>query len=153
MPSLLIWTPSTSPLGANIPPQLPIPHVRSKDSHFAPPCPVALGLNCLGRDEEELHIIFFLYIYIYIYIYIFFFFFWRIVDLTVFQVHSKVIQLHRYTYIILEIIFHYSLLQDSNCSSLCDTVNLCCLLLIYFFKSRSLAFYSLLSQASGIKMS
>ena len=65
MPSLLIWTPSASPLGANIPPQLPIPHVRSKDSHFAPPCPVALGLNCLGREEEEPHIIFSL-IYIHI---------------------------------------------------------------------------------------
>ena len=51
--------------GANIPPQLPVPHVRSKDSHFAPPCPAALGLNSFRREEEELHIIFFL-IYIHI---------------------------------------------------------------------------------------
>ena len=49
-----------------------------------------------------------------------------------FQVHSKVYQL--YTYIILEIIFHYSLLQDTDYSSLCYTViNICCLLQVYFF--------------------
>ena len=29
-----------------------------------------------------------------------------------FQVHSKVIQLYKYTYIIFEIIFHHILLQD-----------------------------------------
>ena len=51
--------------------------------------------------------------------------------LTMFQVHSKVYQL--YIYIILEIIFHYSLLQDTDYSSLCYTViNLCCLLQVYF---------------------
>ena len=52
--------------------------------------------------------------------------------LTMFQVHSKVIQLYKYTYIIFEIIFHHKLLQDTDCSSLCYTVNLCCLLHIYF---------------------
>ena len=36
-----------------------------------------------------------------------------------FQVHSKVIQLYIYTYIIFEIIFHYKLLKDTNYSSLC----------------------------------
>ena len=49
-----------------------------------------------------------------------------------FQVHSKVIQLYMYTYIIFEIIFHYSLLQDIDYSSLCYTTNLSCLLHIYF---------------------
>ena len=60
-----------------------------------------------------------------------------------FQVHSKVIQLYIYTnniyeymynlnmymYIIFQIIFYYRLLQDTNCSSLCYTVNLftCCI--------------------------
>ena len=46
-----------------------------------------------------------------------------------FQVHSKVIQLHIQTYIIFQIIFHYRLLQDIDYSSLCY----CCLLNIYFF--------------------
>ena len=45
--------------------------------------------------------------------------------LTVFQVHSKVIQLH--TYIIFQIISHYRLLQDFYYSSLGYTVNLCCI--------------------------
>ena len=35
-----------------------------------------------------------------------------------FQVHSKVIQLYKYTYIIFQIIFHYRLLQDIDYSSL-----------------------------------
>ena len=47
--------------------------------------------------------------------------------LTMFQVHSKVIQLYIYTFIIFEIIFHYRLLKDIDCSSLCYTVNLYCL--------------------------
>ena len=38
--------------------------------------------------------------------------------LPMFQVHSKVIQLYIYTYIIFEIIFYYRLLQDINYSSL-----------------------------------
>ena len=42
------------------------------------------------------------------------------------QEHSKVIQLYTYTCIIFEIISHYSLLQDTDYSSLCHTVNLCC---------------------------
>ena len=45
-----------------------------------------------------------------------------------------VIQLYIYTYSSFEIIFHYRLLQDIDYSSLCHTVNLCCLLHIYFFK-------------------
>ena len=52
--------------------------------------------------------------------------------LTTFQVHSKVIQLYIYTYIIFQIIFHYRLLQDIDSSSLCYTVNLSCLWHIYF---------------------
>ena len=50
-----------------------------------------------------------------------------------FQVHSKVIQLYIYTYIILENIFHCRLLQDIDYSSLCYTVKFCSLLQIYFF--------------------
>ena len=61
--------------------------------------------------------------------------------LTVFQVHNKVVQLYKYTYIIFEIIFHHVLLQDIDYSSLCYTVNLCCLLHIYFL-IKNLAFYS-----------
>ena len=52
--------------------------------------------------------------------------------LTMFQAHSKVIQLYMYTYIIFHVIFHYRLLEDIDCGSLCYTVNLCCLLHIYF---------------------
>ena len=51
-----------------------------------------------------------------------------------FQVHSKVIQLYIYTYIILKITFHYRLLQEIDYSSLCYTVNLCCLVCTLFFK-------------------
>ena len=51
-----------------------------------------------------------------------------------FQVHSKVIQLYIYTYIILNIIFHFRLLQYVDSCSLCYTVNFCCLLHIYFLK-------------------
>ena len=36
-----------------------------------------------------------------------------------------------YAYISFHIIFHYRLLQDIDYSSLCYTVNLCCLLCIY----------------------
>ena len=39
--------------------------------------------------------------------------------LTMFQVHSKVIQLYKYTYIIFEIIFHHRLLQDIDSSCCC----------------------------------
>ena len=48
------------------------------------------------------------------------------------QVHNKMFQLYKYTYIIFEIIFHYRLLQDIGYGSLCYIVNLCCLLHIYF---------------------
>ena len=57
------------------------------------------------------------------------------------QVHSKLIQLYIYTYIVFEIIFHYRLLQYIDYSSLWYTVNLCFLLHIYFL-IRNLAFYS-----------
>ena len=50
-----------------------------------------------------------------------------------FQVHNKVIQLYKYTYIIFDIIFHHRLLQDTDYSPLCYRANLCCLLYIYFF--------------------
>ena len=57
--------------------------------------------------------------------------------LTVFPVHSKVIQLCKYTYIIFDIIFHNRLLQDIDCSSLCYTVNhhffYWCILFIFLF--------------------
>ena len=54
--------------------------------------------------------------------------------LTMFQMHSKVIQLYKHTYIIFEIIFHHRLLQDIHHSSLCYTVNFCCLLHYLFFR-------------------
>ena len=38
--------------------------------------------------------------------------------LTLFQVHSKVVQLYKYAYIIFETIFHHKLLQDTDYSSL-----------------------------------
>ena len=53
--------------------------------------------------------------------------------LTMFQVHSKVIQLYKYTYIIFEIIFHHRLLQDIDYSPLCHRVNLCCFMHYLFF--------------------
>ena len=52
--------------------------------------------------------------------------------LTMFQVHSKVIQLHKYIYIIFEIIFHPRLLQGIDSGYVCYMVNLYCLLHIYF---------------------
>ena len=52
--------------------------------------------------------------------------------LLMFQVHIKVVQLYKYIYIIFEIFFHYRLLQDIDYGSLCYTINLCCLLYIYF---------------------
>ena len=58
-----------------------------------------------------------------------------------FQVHSKVIQLYKYPYIIFQIIFHHRLLEDIDNRSLCSTVNLCCLFHIFFIIS-NLAFYS-----------
>ena len=58
-----------------------------------------------------------------------------------FQVHNKVIQLYKYTYIIFDLIFHHRLLQDIDYSSQWCTVNLCCLLHIYF-SIRNPAFYS-----------
>ena len=47
-----------------------------------------------------------------------------------FMVHSKVIQLYIYTYIIFEIIFCYRLLQDID-YTVYYTINLCCMLHIY----------------------
>ena len=46
-----------------------------------------------------------------------------------FQVHSKVIQLYKYTYVILEIIVRHRLLQDIDYSFPCYTVNFvtCCI--------------------------
>ena len=58
-----------------------------------------------------------------------------------FQVHNKVIQLFKSTYIIFKSIFHAKLLQYIDYSSLSYTVNLCCLLHIYFLIT-NLASYS-----------
>ena len=44
---------------------------------------------------------------------------------------NKVIQLCIYIYIILQILFHYQLLQDIEYNSLCYTVSLCCLSILY----------------------
>ena len=52
--------------------------------------------------------------------------------LTMLQVNSKVIQLYKYTYLIFEIIFYHRLSQDIDYSFICYTVNLGCLLHIYF---------------------
>ena len=60
------------------------------------------------------------YVYTYIYTLL------KYSRLTMFRGHSKVIQLHRYTYIIFEVIFYHRLLQDIDYSSLCYTANLCC---------------------------
>ena len=60
--------------------------------------------------------------------------------LTMLQMCSKMIELYISTYIIFEIIFHCMLLQDIDYSSLCYTVNLCCLMQIYF-SIINLAFY------------
>ena len=45
---------------------------------------------------------------------LFFVFIYIIEIYLTFHVHSKVIQLYIYTYIIFQIIFHYRLLQDIN---------------------------------------
>ena len=55
-----------------------------------------------------------------------------------FQVHSKLIQLYKYTYIIFEII---SIIDDYKILTIVPyAVKLCCLLHIYFL-IRNLAFY------------
>ena len=68
-------------------------------------------------------------LYIFLYIYIVLKYSWLVMC----QVHSKVIQLYIYTYIITEIIFLYKLLQDIDYSSLCYTVKACYLMHLYFF--------------------
>ena len=45
--------------------------------------------------------------------------------------YSKVIQLYIHVYPFFQILFHYSLLQDIEYSSLCYTVNACCLSILY----------------------
>ena len=76
-----------------------------------------------------LYLKFSLFFPLYICVYIFY---WSVVDLTVLQVHNKVIQLYIYKYNIFQTIFHDRLLQDTDYSSLCCTVDLCCLLHIFF---------------------
>ena len=53
-----------------------------------------------------------------------------------FQVYNKVVQLYIFIciqiYIFLKILFHYSLLQDIEYSSLCYTENHCCLKILYW---------------------
>ena len=91
-------------------------------------------LYCLSYQRSPCPRLFqfvFLFNYLFFYIYIFFFFiFYFLLKcswLTVFQVHSKVIQLYKYTYIIFEIIFHHRALHDIDYGSLCYAVNLCCI--------------------------
>ena len=62
--------------------------------------------------------------------------------LTVFPVHSKVIQVYIYTYIIFEVILHYKLLQDIDYNFLCYIVNLLLLVAYIFLKIRNLALCS-----------
>ena len=52
--------------------------------------------------------------------------------LTMFQVPNKEIRFYKYTYLLFEIIFHHRLLQEIDYSPQCYTVDLCCLLHIYF---------------------
>ena len=61
------------------------------------------------------------------------FFNWSMVDLQYcyFQVYSKVIQLYIYFF---PILFPYRLLQDIEYSSLCYTVNSCCLSNLYIWR-------------------
>ena len=46
------------------------------------------------------------------------------------ELYSKVIQIYLFIYIF-QILFHYSLLQDVEYSSLCYTVGPCCLPILY----------------------
>ena len=55
---------------------------------------------------------------------------WSIVDLQCFRCTARWLS-YTNTYIYFQIIFHHRLLQDSDYSSLCYAVNLCCLLHIY----------------------
>ena len=48
-----------------------------------------------------------------------------------FQVYSKVIQLHTHTHVLFQILFDYRLLQDTEYSSLCYTVGPCSLSILY----------------------
>ena len=62
-------------------------------------------------------------------------FYWSIVD---FQAHSRWFR-YTYTHIVSQITLPDKLIQNIDYSSLCYTVNLCCLLHIYFFLIRNLA--------------
>ena len=84
---------------------------------------------CLWHNIEII-ILFFKYIY-----------FKEVQLTTMFQVLRKAIQFYECTYIIFEIIFRHRLLQDIDYSSLCHTLNLCCLLHNYFL-IRNLPFCS-----------
>ena len=67
-------------------------------------------------------------------------FYWSIIDLQCFKYTARRFS-YTNTHIVFEIIVHHRLSQDIDCSSLCYTVNLCCLLHICFL-IRNLAFYS-----------
>ena len=62
--------------------------------------------------ELSFHFLF-LSSFIYLFVFLIYIFYWSL-----FQVHSKAIQLYIHTYIIFQIIFHYRLLQDIDYSSL-----------------------------------
>ena len=99
-------------------------YVRSFPNTWHPcKCDVIVKYCCVRLLElfHFLKCLFFYFFLIYIYLL-------KHCWLTMFQVHSKVIQLYIYIYIIFEIIFHYRLLQDINYSCLWSTVNLCYLL-------------------------
>ena len=63
-----------------------------------------------------------------------------------FPVHSKVIQVYIYTYIIFEVILHYKLLQDIDYSSLCYTIGPCCFSTLY------IVVYICLSQTPSLSL-
>ena len=48
--------------------------------------------------------------------------------------YSKVLQLYIYVYILFQILFHYTVLQDIEYSSLCYTVGTCCFLYLLRFR-------------------
>ena len=72
------------------------------------------GKACVPQLKAGAYLILILSLFFFLNIYILLKYSW----LTMFQGHSKVIQLSINTYIIFEIIFYYRLLQDTDYSSL-----------------------------------
>ena len=88
------------------------------------------------KHSDQHFLEFFSYIYIHTQTYIYF------IELQLTYNVPCAQQGDSFIHIIFEIIFHYRLLQVTGDSCLCYTVNLCCLLHIYIFVLRNLAFYS-----------